>query len=338
MEILRRLVFGLLGSVLLLHGLANTVFPLRGVDAGGVGDWLEPVTLMWVAAVIGFVSAGLAMLGVRPLRRSIVPGVLVGGLASLTALAWQPDAGLWPGVLLSAVLPVVTILAVTHVGTGESPVPSFHPRWRMAGDAIGMGLFAWIAVSAVLWPWHREWGTVASEWEMALPGDHAPRTPDLEIMHAVTIDAPPDKVWPWLVQIGQDRGGFYSYTSLERAFGAHVTNADVVHAEWQSLQAGDRVHAVQENYLGGVFSTRPGWTVDRVDRHAALVLRNWGAFVLSPTASGKTRFLIRSTISNPHIPAWLAGFNFAAFELPHFIMQRRMMLGIKERAEREIHN
>jgi hypothetical protein len=56
--------------------------------------------------------------------------------------------------------------------------------------------------------------------------------------------------------------------------------------------------------------------------------------VLTPTATGDTRFLIRSTISHERIPAWAAALNFAAFELPHFIMQRRMMLGIKARAER----
>src|SRR5690242_11013088 len=85
----RRLVFGLLGIVLLLHGLANSVFPLRGVDAGGVGDWLEPVILVWVVAVIGFVAAGLGVLGVRPLDRAIVPAVFAGGLAGLTAQGWQ---------------------------------------------------------------------------------------------------------------------------------------------------------------------------------------------------------------------------------------------------------
>jgi hypothetical protein len=75
-------------------------------------------------------------------------------------------------------------------------------------------------------------------------------------------------------------------------------------------------------------------TVDRVEPDRVLVLRNWGAFVLQPTAEGGTRLLIRSTISNERIPAWAAAINFTAFELPHFIMQRRMMLGIKERAER----
>lgn len=80
---------------------------------------------------------------------------------------------------------------------------------------------------------------------------------------------------------------------------------------------------------------RPGWMVDVVEPNHALVLRYWGAFVLEPAANGGTRFLIRSTISNPEIPVWAASVNFIAFELPHFIMQRRMMLSIKELAERQ---
>ena len=98
-------------------------------------------------------------------------------------------------------------------------------------------------------------------------------------------------------------------------------------------QRGDRVYATQAGYLGGLLGERPGWTIDEFSPGRALVLRNWGAFVLVPTATGGTRLLVRSTISNERIPAWAAALNFGAFELPHFIMQRRMLLGIKSRAE-----
>jgi hypothetical protein len=71
-----------------------------------------------------------------------------------------------------------------------------------------------------------------------------------------------------------------------------------------------------------------------VEPERALLLEHWGAFVLLPEEGGRTRFLIRSTISHPQIPAWAAALNLAAFQLPHFIMQRRMMLTIKALAER----
>jgi len=65
------------------------------------------------------------------------------------------------------------------------------------------------------------------------------------------------------------------------------------------------------------------------------VLEQWGAFVLEPTGAGQTRFIIRSTIGGPDAPAWGAGLTLALFELPHFIMERKMMLTIKARAERD---
>ena len=169
---------------------------------------------------------------------------------------------------------------------------------------------------------------------MALPGDRTARTPRFEILHAVSIDAPPHEVWRWLVQLGQDRAGFYSYERLERLFGVDVHNVAEIRSEWQTRDAGDFVPATQNGYLGGLFGDRPGWTVDLVDRNRAMVLRYWGAFVLVPDGLGGTRFLIRSTISNDRIPAWAAALNFTAFELPHFIMQRRMMLNIKALTER----
>ena len=65
----------------------------------------------------------------------------------------------------------------------------------------------------------------------------------------------------------------------------------------------------------------------------ALVLANWGAFVLEPAGAGRTRFLIRSSIGAPDAPVWGAALTFALFELPHFIMERKMMLTIKACAE-----
>jgi hypothetical protein len=108
----RRLLQWALGLALLLHGLANTVLPLRGADAGSPGVWLPPVTALWFVGVVGFVTAGIGVLGVRPLRRLILPAALAAGVAALGAQFWQPDADLWLGVLLSAALPVLTTLYV----------------------------------------------------------------------------------------------------------------------------------------------------------------------------------------------------------------------------------
>jgi hypothetical protein len=99
--------------------------------------------------------------------------------------------------------------------------------------------------------------------------------------------------------------------------------------KWQSREVGEMVYATHPGYMGGVFGNRPGWTITTLEPERALVLKNWGAFVLVPMPDGGTRFLIRSTISNERIPAWAAALNLTAFELRHFILQRRMMLGSK---------
>src|SRR5262245_31305839 len=90
-------------------------------------------------------------------------------------------------------------------------------------------------------PWMYRWGADDDEVAAALPGDElvaasAPRT-----TRAITIDAPIADVWPWLAQIREDRGGFYSYSVLERAVGAHIHNANDVHPEWQHIRVGDSV-------------------------------------------------------------------------------------------------
>ena len=106
-----------------------------------------------------------------------------------------------------------------------------------------------------------------------------------------------------------------------------------IRPEWQQRSAGDRVRATQPDYLGGVLGKDLGWTVKQVEPGRAMVLQDWGAFVLEPTTDGRTRFIIRTRVGNPRTPAWAAALDMMAFELPHFIMERRMMLQIKALAE-----
>jgi hypothetical protein len=319
-----------LGVALVLHGLANAVLPLRGADHIAPGHWSLPIIVVYDVAILGFIAAGLGLLRVRPLTRLVTWGSIAAGVSAMLGWLALRDTDLWMGLVLNAVLPALTI---AFVRTERTATDGPHRRWRLIGQAVGMAFLAWIAASTLLWPIHRAWGTQPSEWAAALPGDRSPRTPGLELLHGITIDAPPDVVWSWLIQLGQDRAGFYSYERLERLFGADVHNVFERRPEWQSRRVGEHLPATQSGYLGGLFGDRPGWTVDAVEPNRALVLRYWGSFVLQD-AGHQTRFLIRSTISNERIPAWAAGLNMAAFELPHFIMQRRMMLNLKALAER----
>ncbi len=86
------------------------------------------------------------------------------------------------------------------------------------------------------------WGATDPELNIALPGDELVPVSDLTSTRAVTIRAAPDEVWPWIAQLGQGRGGFYSYDLLENLVGCDIHSAERVVSEWQSIDVGDAVH------------------------------------------------------------------------------------------------
>jgi hypothetical protein len=320
-----------LGWLVIAHALSHAVLPLRGSLAPAlIDDWV-PAGL-YAIAMIGFSAAGLGLLGLRPLDRAISPLLVAASALSLVAIVRLGD----PGLRFGAACDIALLLTGLWRSYAGWPAHPSHGRvWHALALACGFAFLGYVAIATVMFPWHRTWGSTQAELLMPLPGDRADRNAAFELQHAVTIDAPPEQVWPWLVQLGQDRAGFYSYDWLERAFGADIDNVSQVRAEWQQRRAGDFVPATQRSYLGGLFGDEPlGWRVADVRPAHALVLENWGAFVLVPTGDGGTRFIIRSTFSQPGIPVWAAALEFMTFELPHFIMERRMMLTIKTLAER----
>lgn len=179
------------------------------------------------------------------------------------------------------------------------------------------------------------WGATTEESREPLPGDELVPAPGLVATRAITIEAVPEVVWPWVAQIGADRGGFYSYDRLERLIGADIRNASRIHPEWQTRHEGDLVRATQPNYLGGVFGAEPGWRVIDVVPRRAMVLDGWGAFVLVPRDSTTTTLYVRTRgASAPSLAGTLiAPFGLLVFEPVHFFMERGMLLGIKARAE-----
>lgn len=78
-----------------------------------------------------------------------------------------------------------------------------------------------------------------------LPGDELAPYPAIQSTRAITIAAPPSAVWPWIVQMGQGRGGLYSYERLEKMAGSQIRNANRITPEWQNLKAGDSIHLDQ---------------------------------------------------------------------------------------------
>lgn len=138
--------------------------------------------------------------------------------------------------------------------------------------------------------------------------------------HAVEIDAGPREVWPWLAQIGQDRGGFYSYEWLENLAGCRMHNANTVHAGWQDRELGEEVK-LHWGY---------GLPVTRWEPGRALALKGWGSFELEPLPGGRTRLVARGEPSHGGARV----FYELAVLIPHFVMERKMLLAIKQHAER----
>jgi len=98
--------------------------------------------------------------------------------------------------------------------------------------------------------YYRNWGATKAECQMRLPGDALVADPAIQTTEAVYIDAPSSAVWPWLLQIGQDRGGFYGCEGLRNLAGLRHRDADRVHPEWQQLAVGDVVRLAPEGWMG----------------------------------------------------------------------------------------
>jgi hypothetical protein len=179
------------------------------------------------------------------------------------------------------------------------------------------------------------WGATDAEVYGELPGDEFVLHADRTATRAVTVYAPPDAVWPWIAQLGQGRGGFYSYDGVENLLGMDIHSADRVVPEWQSVRVGTQVRLAAEVPL----------MVAVADPDRALVLRGsvamgavpvpydftW-AFVLHGAPDGdSTRLVVRESYGYLR---WWAPALVEPMTLASFVMSRRMLQGIRERAER----
>jgi hypothetical protein len=201
------------------------------------------------------------------------------------------------------------------------------------------------AYAVVIRPWLSRWGATVEEAGTPLPGDHLVPEPAYVTTRAITVRAPAGAVWPWLVQLGQGRGGFYTYDRLEQMVGASIRSAERIAPELQQLAVGDTVP----------LSAVGGPKVVLLDAGRALVLYDtmdlrtsrsipsqpptqWAmdwtwSFTLRPVLDGATRLLVRTRADyRPH--GFLAPAMVLLLEPIHFVMERGMLLGIKRRAER----
>ena len=204
---------------------------------------------------------------------------------------------------------------------------------RAVGTAAAVA-GAGAAYACLFRPRQLRWGATAAEVEAPLPGDALLQHADLVATRGITVRTSAEQVWPWIAQLGQERGGFYSYDALENLVGCNIHSADHVVPEWQSIGVGDEVKLAPQVAL----------RVVQADPARALVLRGavpmgdspppydftW-AFVLREASAGKTRLLVRERYA--YMRAW-AKLPVEPVEAISFVMSQKMLRGIRDRAER----
>ncbi|SNY59137.1 hypothetical protein [Paractinoplanes atraurantiacus] len=190
-----------------------------------------------------------------------------------------------------------------------------------AAGVLAVGVAA--ALSRPAQRWYLTWGAEPEEAYGPVPGDDLLPAADLISTRAISIGAPPSAIWPWLVQMGSGRGGAYTYDWIENLFGLNMHSADEILPQFQDLAVGDVLPLGDDG---------PAMRVEICDRDRTLALRStdgkwvW-TFDLRP-AGDRTRLISRNRLTR---------FPYAALMAPgSLVMERRMLRGIRERAERTV--
>ena len=193
-----------------------------------------------------------------------------------------------------------------------------------------VAIAATIISSPLSRPWYSKWGATETEVKMSLPGDDQVPNPVLVSTRAITIQAPASAVWPWLVQMGQGRGGLYSYERLENLVGCDMHNADRTIIEHQHIEVGDKVRIVPEG-------RDPYFLVSAIEPDRAIILggddppTTW-AFILEHIDDNSTRLLVRWRQDYEPTPGKVIGWRVFTDPIT-FVMERKMLQGIKVRVE-----
>jgi hypothetical protein len=210
----------------------------------------------------------------------------------------------------------------------------------MAEAMEGLVVGAFVLLS---WPlsrrWLADWGSSPDERDRVWPGDSLVGPEHRTLTRAITITAPADRVWPWLLQFGLGRAGFYSYELLERIVGIPVKNVESIVPGFQDLSVGDEVllHptapgvpvAVVEPTRDLVFGGTDGSAVEPPEP-----ARSW-AMYLREFDPGAVRLVLRSCIEPPRAAGLAKRLSAAIEESIDFVMEQRMLRTIKRLAEAE---
>ena len=220
-------------------------------------------------------------------------------------------------------------------------------KWKVIGEGlVGAAIIAFALLTPFFGPRRRRWGATDDEVQRTFPGDDLVPHPKGEYTHAITIHTPATEVWSWLVQIGQGRGGFYSYELLENLIGCKMRNVDKIIPELQHLEVGDSI--LMHPTMGSPYKvvaietsralviqirvdTKTKNTFELTDKMSEKYQNFSWVFFLDEIAEGTTRLISRSRNDwNKSLGNTLF---FGIFGPISMMMDRKMLLGIKQRAE-----
>ena len=185
-----------------------------------------------------------------------------------------------------------------------------------------------VVTVVVLTPWMDRWGATESEIAATYLGDDLLPNPASTINRAITIQAAPEQIYPWIVQLGANKGGMYSYTWLEKMINCPQENADRLHPEWQELMVGDEVKMCPGTFGPPPFKVAllgPLYTVVLGHQDKGAWVDLW-QFVIEPLPNGASRLIVRTRTN-------MTGGIWSIIHPAVFIMERGMLFGIKDRAE-----
>ena len=192
-----------------------------------------------------------------------------------------------------------------------------------------IGILAVIVLTVImLTPWMDRWGATDNEITATYLGDELLPTPASIVNRAITIQATPEQIYPWIVQLGADKGGMYSYTWLENLINCHQVNAERIRPEWQNLNVGDVVRMCPDGVGPVPFKVAvvdPLYTIVMGHQDNGAWTDLW-QFVIEPLPDGASRLILRTRTN-------MTGGIWSIIHPGIFVMERGMLLGIKERAD-----
>jgi hypothetical protein len=209
------------------------------------------------------------------------------------------------------------------------------PARKIAQVLDALTAIPWFLTAPLVRSWHLRWGAVLDEVHGAMPGDEVVPRAQFNATRAVTVDAPPERVWPWIVQLGYRRAGFYTYDLIDNA---SQRSAERILEEYQHPAVGDlmpmfkELHGLAIAYTVTAFETDK-WMVWVHRPNPSEEPDSTWTWRLTPLPGGGTRLVTRMKQDYRWETPRLAIFNFVLMEMGDFAMERRMLKGIKRRAE-----